>query len=84
MNKNPDHLDVVSAGKKVGKLPSSFEVAMLKALGHPQSPIAAIRAKCLDCCCGSPAEVRKCTIATCPLWPMRMGKNPFHGKVKSN
>ena len=33
----------------------------------------AIRAKCLDCCCGNSAEVRKCTITTCPLWIYRMG-----------
>lgn len=34
----------------------------------------AIRAKCLDCCCGNSAEVRKCPIAWCPLWIYRMGR----------
>jgi hypothetical protein len=38
----------------------------------------AIRAKCLDCCGGSPAEVRKCVSVKCALWPMRMGKFPAH------
>lgn len=33
----------------------------------------AIRAKCLDCCCGNSAEVRRCSITTCPLWIYRMG-----------
>jgi hypothetical protein len=33
----------------------------------------AIRAKCLDCCCGNSAEVRKCTLTNCPLWIYRMG-----------
>ena len=33
----------------------------------------AIRAKCLDCCCGNSAEVRRCEITTCPLWIYRMG-----------
>lgn len=33
----------------------------------------AIRAKCLDCCCGNSAEVRRCHIADCALWPFRMG-----------
>ena len=34
----------------------------------------AIRLKCLDCCCGSTAEVRKCPAEHCPLWRYRMGK----------
>lgn len=33
----------------------------------------AIRAKCLDCCCGSAPEVRCCPVTTCPLWVFRMG-----------
>lgn len=35
----------------------------------------AIRAKCLDCCCGNSAEVRRCPVQACPLWVFRMG-NP--------
>ena len=34
----------------------------------------AIRLKCLECCCGQSAEVRKCHIETCPLWRYRMGR----------
>ena len=34
----------------------------------------AIRLKCLDCCCGNRAEVRRCHIMDCPLWRYRMGK----------
>lgn len=34
----------------------------------------AIRLKCLDCCCGQAAEVRKCHIESCPLWIYRMGR----------
>lgn len=33
----------------------------------------AIRAKCLDCCCGQTAEVKKCTITKCPLYRYRLG-----------
>lgn len=33
----------------------------------------AIRAKCLDCCCGDAKEVRLCNINTCSLHPYRMG-----------
>lgn len=34
----------------------------------------AIRLKCLDCCCGQSAEVRRCPATECPLWRYRMGK----------
>lgn len=40
------------------------------------TPIKAIRAKCLDCCCGSRQEVRECKIKSCTLHPYRMGKRP--------
>lgn len=34
----------------------------------------AIRLKCIDCCCGNTAEVRKCPATNCPLWRYRMGR----------
>lgn len=40
------------------------------------TPIKAIRAKCLDCTCQQPKEVRECPVNKCPLWPYRMGKRP--------
>lgn len=40
------------------------------------SPAKAMRAKCLDCCCGQAKEVRNCPIIDCALWAYRMGKNP--------
>ena len=43
------------------------------------TPVKAIRAKCLDCCCGHPSEVRICTALKCPLYPYRMGKRPKEG-----
>jgi hypothetical protein len=46
--------------------------------GHDDRPmLQTIRAKCLDCCCDQPGEVRICRITSCPLWPYRMGTNPF-------
>lgn len=33
----------------------------------------AIRAKCLECCCGQSYEVNKCPIKDCPLWVYRLG-----------
>ena len=40
------------------------------------TPVKAIRAKCLDCCCGSAKEVRLCPAQDCPLYPFRIGHNP--------
>lgn len=40
------------------------------------TPIRAIRAKCLDCMCGSANEVSLCPSENCPLWAFRFGKNP--------
>ena len=56
-----------------------------------RTPVKAIRAKCLDCSCWQPKEVRFCPVEDCPLYPYRFGKNPrrsrkdykrgiFHGK----
>jgi len=68
-------------GAQVGKLPASIELRDLRELGHPASPIRAIRAKCLDCSGGNDAEVRKCVAVGCALWAFRMGHNPFHGRA---
>ena len=37
----------------------------------------AIKAKCLDCCCGQMSEVRNCLVISCPLYNFRNGHNPF-------
>ncbi len=42
----------------------------------PTTPLRAIRLKCLDCCCENSAEVKRCHIEDCALWPYRMGRNP--------
>ena len=46
-----------------------------------QSPVKAIREKCLDCSGGQYKEVELCPIKSCPLYPFRMGKNPYHAKA---
>lgn len=40
----------------------------------------AIRLKCLDCCCGSPNEVKLCSVEKCPLHPFRFGTDPYRTK----
>lgn len=39
----------------------------------------AIRMKCIDCCGGNMAEVRKCPATSCSLWRYRMGKEENDG-----
>lgn len=43
------------------------------------TPLKAIRAKCLDCCAGQVAEVRRCGLGNCPLFLYRFGKRPKEG-----
>lgn len=40
------------------------------------TPLKAIRAKCLDCCCGQYKEVELCPCKDCSLYPYRFGRNP--------
>lgn len=47
---------------------------------HSSNPLKAIRAKCIDCCCDSPVEVRLCPCTDCALYPFRFGSNPFRVK----
>ena len=42
-----------------------------------RNPVKAIRAKCLDCCCGQANEVKLCPCPDCPLYPFRFGTNPY-------
>ena len=41
-----------------------------------ETPIKAMRKKCLDCCCGSNKEVRECTVVKCAIYAYRFGKRP--------
>ena len=65
-------------GNLVGRDPRQMGRIGLEAAGfESMTPMAAIRAKCLDCCAGSAQEVRYCVSVNCPSWPYRMGSNPF-------
>ncbi len=48
-----------------------------------RNPLKAIRAKCLECCGGSPKEVRLCSDVDCPLHPFRSGQKPLLRRKKS-
>jgi hypothetical protein len=41
------------------------------------SPIKAIKAKCMDCCCMSRSAVEQCGATECPLYEFKLGKNPY-------
>ena len=40
------------------------------------TPVRAIRAKCLDCSGDKWAEVKLCCVFDCPLWEWRLGRRP--------
>src|SRR5215472_3550002 len=65
-------------GTMTGRDPRRMSPGQLEAMGHQRtSAQEALRQKCLDCCAGSPNEVRLCVAVACPSWPFRMGKSPW-------
>lgn len=44
------------------------------------NPLKAIRAFCLECSGDSTSEVKFCPREVCPLFPFRLGKNPYRTK----
>ncbi|MDH6235162.1 hypothetical protein M2281_005784 [Mesorhizobium soli] len=80
LEKSPYEAD---AGTLIGRDPREIPLAEIRLLEHAESPIKAIRAKCIDCSGANVAEARKCVTVNCPLWPFRMGVNPFHASSAS-
>lgn len=46
-----------------------------------KNPKTAIRAYCIQCCCGQVREVEKCTVTVCALHEFRMGINPYNKRT---
>ena len=46
-----------------------------------RTPVKAIRAKCMECCCEDKVAVKECDIQSCALFEYRMGKRPKREKV---
>ena len=73
-----------SIGKTTESEPSTRKRALLRKEvgtgkrpdGRSLTPLRAIRAKCLDCCCWLRSEVTLCAAQECALWPFRFGKRP--------
>ena len=70
----------------LGKDPRTVPISELEKAEHTAKPLAkVIREKCLDCTVFQKGEVRRCHITNCPLWPYRMGVNPFtSAKLKAS
>jgi hypothetical protein len=60
----------------IHRTPREVPSEILALYHREKNPLKALRARCLDCCCGQASEVRKCTAVGCPSWPFRMG-DPF-------
>ena len=48
---------------------------------HYDTPIKAIRKKCLDCTCYQPKEIRLSPVVECALYPYRFGRRPTQAIV---
>lgn len=58
--------------------PDDYSTEELEGLGHTKTPLLKVlRTYCRGCCAGNLAEVRRCHISRCELWPYRMGTNPL-------
>jgi hypothetical protein len=76
--KLPKGVEQLPNGETQGAYPNSPQA--LAEIGHTKrSMLGVIRAKCLDCS-HTANEVRKCVSTGCPLWPYRMGTNPFRAE----
>ncbi|HSO42690.1 MAG TPA: hypothetical protein VLR47_07610 [Rhodospirillales bacterium] len=74
-----DGLETAPDGTVIGQDPRRLSPDEFRALGHRAKPLLqAMRRRCIDCCGGKSDEVRRCTAVACPLWPYRMGTDPWH------
>lgn len=77
-----NHLELSAEGQPVGRDPRKMSSDEFSSIGFEKKSLyRVIREKCLACCCHQPTEVRLCVCDDCPLWPYRMGTNPFKRKL---
>lgn len=75
------HQEMHADGTTQGRDPRTMTPEQMEEIGLERiSRGAAIRAKCIDCCGGNQAEVRRCGDVKCALWGFRMGTDPFREK----
>ena len=73
-NNTPRHLQG-RINRWLAKIPRAYQQNFKTAITG-RSRTAAIKAKCLDCCCWQRAEVSNCSIDTCSLWLYRPYRRP--------
>lgn len=58
----------------------NYKAVVERYKGKITNRASAIRAHCIECCCGVVSEVRACTVKKCALFPFRMGDDPYRKK----
>ena len=58
------------------RLENTTETGNISPDAH-RNPVKAIGAWCLQCSGGSAKERHQCPVKHCPLFPFRLGKNPY-------
>ena len=54
-----------------------------KEVSENTNVLRAIKLKCLDCSTYNINEIKECPVNKCPLYPFRLGKNPFRKRELS-
>ena len=54
-----------------------------KEVSENRNVLRAIKLKCLDCSTYNINEIKECPVKNCPLYPFRLGKNPFRKRELS-
>ena len=72
----------LSINKRLDEMPevyhSNYQTAM-----SGKSRAAAVKAKCLDCCCWDRKQITNCPVVICSLWPYRPYRRPNTTKSPS-
>lgn len=78
--RNPKEIPIAELREHVGSV-ESWDGVIQTYARKVSNPATAVRAFCMRCTGGQQAEIRRCQATSCPLWPVRIGKNPFYGKT---
>lgn len=54
-----------------------------KEVSENTNVLRSIKLKCLDCSTYNINEIKECPVKNCPLYPFRLGKNPFRKRELS-
>jgi hypothetical protein len=73
--RSPELLDPVQVEKLVDNDFAEYAKTVRQRIRR-QTPLRAIREKCVECCGNCRDEVKFCVVADCPLWRLRFGRLP--------